>query len=383
MTVEYEADYRSCSTENPVCGVVDRLHLTLHVDSGSSTGGLGDLAMGIQWSDSCYFHENFRCVGSIYKTPRPNNTACRAPGVIQSIPAHEYVLQHIADNLGVCAEIVRERNFYKVNDKTFGGNVIGQDGFNWTIPQLWEQAKTKSCFETRKAKIESYNAENRWRKRGISLVPVKYNMEEAGYALGALVSIYAADGSVEVVHGGVEIGQGINTKVAQSVAYTLGCDLDQVEVGENSTRTTANSSVTGGSGTSESSCRAAMRAAQELADRLKPFRDATAEEDTTWAAIVEKASKAGVSLSATGWTDVQTKHDFAYATYGACVSEVGDDVFPLYMQRSLQVVLTSVVVRTNDCSGYNTKNVLVTQKIPVQTDLHACSHLLHRWRSTC
>ena len=54
---------------------------------------------------------------------------------------------------------------------------------------------------------------NRWRKRGISLVPLKYGIIWTPFNTTVLVSVYTGDGTVSIVHGGVEIGQGINTKV--------------------------------------------------------------------------------------------------------------------------------------------------------------------------
>ena len=64
-------------------------------------------------------------------------------------------------------------------------------------------------------------------KRGIALTPVKFgisfNVNHYNQA-GALVHVYT-DGSVLVNHGGTEMGQGLNTKVAQVVAHELGLPL--------------------------------------------------------------------------------------------------------------------------------------------------------------
>ncbi len=54
---------------------------------------------------------------------------------------------------------------------------------------------------------------NRWRKRGLTMMPLRFGIEWNGNPYTVLVSIYAKDGTVAIAHGGVEIGQGINIKV--------------------------------------------------------------------------------------------------------------------------------------------------------------------------
>ena len=52
------------------------------------------------------------------------------------------------------------------------------------------------------------------------MVPVRFWMEW-GWAVPYTVhvNIYAADGTVSICHGGVEVGQGINTKVCRTTSY--------------------------------------------------------------------------------------------------------------------------------------------------------------------
>ena len=80
--------------------------------------------------------------------------------------------------------------------------------YNYT--ELYQSAAV-GC---RKEGVAKFNEANRWRKRGLSMVPLKYFLdwsENVPYTL--FVSVYASDGTVAICHGGVEIGQGINTKV--------------------------------------------------------------------------------------------------------------------------------------------------------------------------
>lgn len=82
---------------------------------------------------------------------------------------------------------------------------------------------------------------------------MKYHLGYFGTGY-ALVSIYHGDGSVSVTVSGIEMGQGLNTKVAQTVGYVLGIPLDQISVKPSSSLTSPNSIATGGSVGSETSC---------------------------------------------------------------------------------------------------------------------------------
>ena len=117
---------------------------------------------------------------------------------------------------------------------------------------------------------------NRWRKRGISVVPLKFGLGWSGAPYTVLVSIYATDGTVAVTHGGVEVGQGINTKVrgtdvvyymfmcwtgelsyvqvAQVAAKTLGISIDMIKIKPSNSLTNPNGMTTGGSISSELAC---------------------------------------------------------------------------------------------------------------------------------
>lgn len=107
---------------------------------------------------------------------------------------------------------------------------------------------------------------NRWMKRGTSIVPIKFYLELPGLHYTVLVNIYAEDGTVAISHGGVEVGQGINTKVAQVAALTLGIPLVRIRVKPCTTITTPNSDTTGGSTTSEANCRVSCLIAHEVCD---------------------------------------------------------------------------------------------------------------------
>lgn len=108
-------------------------------------------------------------------------------------------------------------------------------------------------FTKRQKEVDEFNKANRWRKRGIAVVPMKYPQGYVG-AYHALVSIYQYDGTVAVSHGGIEMGQGINTKVAQVVAHVLDIPYKYVKVKPANNLISVNSYISGGSQTSESVC---------------------------------------------------------------------------------------------------------------------------------
>lgn len=108
-------------------------------------------------------------------------------------------------------------------------------------------------FYSRKAEIDEFNMKNRWRKRGIAIVPMDYHQPFFG-SYPVFVTIYHDDGSVAVQHGGIEMGQGINTKVAQVAAHVLQIPLSSISVKRMDNVTGANSFVTAIAIASESVC---------------------------------------------------------------------------------------------------------------------------------
>ena len=328
------------------------------LDGGCATvDSVGDLSMAVTWSDNCYNsgaggHE---ATGRVLQTTAPRNSSMRSPGVLQSHLVREVAINRIAHACGRHVLDVQEANFYVAGDRTpYSSRPLGSDAFNWTLPELWATQRPKLL--ARLADAEAFNATNAFRKRGAYAVPTKYIMALSGWKIPALINVYA-DGSVRVLHGGCEIGQGIHTKVAAVVAYVLDCDLDVVSVGATSTEKTPNSSCTGGSGTSESSCNAARLAAEVLRERLAPFRAGCADvADGThgagWADACAAAVSASVHLSATGWNDVQGNPDDAddpdYAIYGVAVAEVEIDCL------SGEIEISSVDVLMDEGSSLNT-----------------------------
>lgn len=112
----------------------------------------------------------------------------------------------------------------------------------------------------------------------------------------ALVSIYHGDGTVAITHGGIEMGQGINTKVAQVAAHILGIDLNMINLKQSNSLTSANDVVSGGSQASEAVCYAVKKACEELLERIKPTREKN--PDKSWSELIQLAFNENVDLTA-------------------------------------------------------------------------------------
>eukprot|EP00930_Biecheleria_cincta_P046574 TRINITY_DN32131_c0_g1_i1.p1 TRINITY_DN32131_c0_g1~~TRINITY_DN32131_c0_g1_i1.p1 ORF type:complete len:1340 (-),score=248.01 TRINITY_DN32131_c0_g1_i1:269-4288(-) len=287
----------------------------------------------------------------------PSNTAVRSFGNPQGMFTTEAIIEHVASALGKPAEEIREKNMLT---KSTAITPWKQTMEFFNADMLYEKVKADAKYNARVAEVEAFNAANRWRKRGVSVVPLCYGHSYVYAAgTGALVNIHGSDGSVTVHHGGCEIGQGIHIKVAQVVALTLGCDLDAVKVPATNTDVVPNMRFTGGSITSEVCCEAARRACLELNATLEPHRKFLREKkkkeiaedpsksgqspEPTWAEVVAAANSVLAhqeKLSATGifaptnnkyTTDVQGNPNGKpfhgdYFTFGAACSEVELDV---------------------------------------------------------
>jgi len=239
---------------------------------------------------------------------------------------------------------VRRRNLYAVGEKTHYGQTLEKQ---INLPGLWEACVEGCDFEARRGEVDRYNAAHKWRKRGLAIVPVKFGIAFTAKLLnqgGALVHCYT-DGSVLVSHGGVEMGQGLHTKVQQCVAQAFGIDLAKVHVEETATDKVANSSPSAASMSTDLYAMAALDACRQILERLEPLRrrrrrEEEEEEDESsssaapdFASLCVAAYVARVNLSAQGFYvvpsdrcgydfDTQSGTPFNYFTSGVGVSEV-------------------------------------------------------------
>ncbi|EDW97428.1 xanthine dehydrogenase [Drosophila yakuba] len=254
---------------------------------------------------NCYefTDSNFKLSGHAVLTDAPSSTWCRAPGSVEGIAMMENIIEHVAFEIQKDPAEVRLANISKKSKMA-------------TL--LPEFLKTREYYSRRK-EIEVFNANNRWKKRGLGLSLMNFPVIYIGQ-FPATVTIYHVDGTVVVTHGGIEMGQGMNTKIAQVAAYTLGIDLSYVKVESSTTINGANSMVTGYAIGSESVCYAVRKICETLNARLKPVRKAKA----TWVETVEAANAQLINLIASD--HYKTGDMQNYQVLGLALSEVEMDV---------------------------------------------------------
>ena len=249
--------------------------------------------------DSGYTLEAFKGKAHACDTNLPSNTAMRGFGGPEGMIAMEEVIEKIAVKLGKDPLSIRRVNLTKDGDEIHAG-----DGKlkGVTVEKCFEECLLRGDYEDKKRQVAEFNAKHDNVKLGLSVLPMKF-----GPAMGpgfvnqgaALVRVYT-DGSVLVTHGGIEMGQGLNTKMLQVASRALGVPMSKVHSLETSTETVPNSSSTGGSTGSDLYGPAVINACEVLKKRLKPYMK---KEGENWEAAVLKAYMDRVNLSAVGFYD--------------------------------------------------------------------------------
>lgn len=331
-------------------GELQALELMLAGDCGMSpdlSDAIVDRAMF--HCDNAYFVPAIDVVGHRVKTHTVSNTAFRGFGGPQGMLAIEDVIDHVARECALDPLDVRKRNLYREagnRNVTHYGQAVEQE----VLPQLIERLETTSQYRERRQAIARFNEENTILRRGLALTPVKFgisftvkHMNQAG----ALLHVYT-DGSIQLNHGGTEMGQGLHTKVAQVVASELQVDIDTIRCTATRTDKVPNTSPTAASSGSDINGMAALAAARKIRTRLTQFaaehfgvsenavvfadnRVSVGEQDFSFAELVKMAYLQRISLSATGFyrtpkvhydREAATGRPFYYYANGAAVSEV-------------------------------------------------------------
>jgi xanthine dehydrogenase/oxidase len=277
--------------------------LALDVKSYSNGGYSSDFSPFVasdynEHLDCVYRWPSFRAETAALRTNLPSKTAYRSFGKVQAVAVTEQIMDAVSVRLGVPLDELRRKNLYtKQTCITPNGIYIP----HFHVPEMIDRLAASADVAARRREIEQFNADprNRYRKRGLSLLPVKMGVSHQ-HSNGAtcLISVSGGDGSVVVHHAGCELGQGIHEKVAFMVASTLGCPVPLVRVADTNTDVIPNMPSTGGSATSEINAEAARLACVELLGRLAPVRAHLEKKASTWQALIKEAAAARVNLTA-------------------------------------------------------------------------------------
>lgn len=319
----------------------------------SRAGHSADLSAPVMTRALCHFDNAYwlpevAMHGFCGKTNTQSNTAFRGFGGPQGAIAIEYILDGIARALGHDPLAVRRANFYGRGERNVTPYL--QTVRDNVIHELVDQLEERSGYQARRTAVAAFNATSPVLKRGLALTPVKFgisfNVKHFNQA-GALVHVYT-DGSILVNHGGTEMGQGLNTKVAQVVAHELGVAFERVRVTATDTSKVANTSATAASTGSDLNGKAAQDAARQIRARLAACaaarhggssEDVRFANDQVWAggrqlsfdALVGEAYLDRVQLWSDGFyatpglswdKDRMQGNPFYYFAYGAACSEV-------------------------------------------------------------
>lgn len=330
-------------------GLLHGIEIDLAGNCGYSpdlSGSIVDRAMF--HSDNAYYLGDATINGHRCKTNLASNTAYRGFGGPQGMVAIEEIMDAVARELGKDPLEVRKRNYYGKTER----NVTHyyQTVEHNMLEEMTAELEASSDYAKRREDIRAFNAASPVLKKGLALTPVKFGISFTASFLnqaGALVHVYT-DGSIHLNHGGTEMGQGLNTKVAQVVAEVFQVDIERIQITATNTDKVPNTSPTAASSGADLNGKAAQNAAQTIKQRLVEFaarKWQIFEEDVefkngqvrlrdhyiSFEELIQQAYFGQVSLSSTGfYRTPKIYYDrsqargrpFYYFAYGAACSEV-------------------------------------------------------------
>ena len=334
-------------------GVIQGLKLKLASRCGMSP----DLSMAINERallhiDNAYYLSDVEVENYLCKTNTSTSTAFRGFGGNQGMMVIENIIDNISRHLKRDSCEIRKLNFYHKNKKniTHYGMKIEDNIIN----EIFDKLVKKSNYKKRYSKIKKFNSKNKYKKKGIAITPVKFGVSFTTIHLnqaGALVHIYT-DGSIHLNHGGIEMGQGTHTKIAQIVANSLGMPYEKIQISTTNTSKVPNTSASAASSTTDLNGAAALNAVTKIKFKLEKFIKSKykifynkepiykdgyiifGNRSFEFNKIIQEAYLNRISLSSTGFYSTPkikfnkerfVGRPFLYFCYGAAVTEVTVD----------------------------------------------------------
>ena len=309
------------------------------------SGAINDRA--IYHIDNAYYIPNIEINSYRCKTNTVSNTAFRGFGGPQGMFCIENIIENISQKLKLEASEIRKINFYK--DKIKNTTHYGMKITDNVIEDIFNKLIKKSNYKKRKAEINNFNKKNKVLKKGIAITPVKFGISFTTTHLnqgGALVHIYT-DGSIHLNHGGIEMGQGLMTKLALVASNEFGLNYEHIKISSTDTEKVPNTSASAASATTDINGAAIVNAINNIKSGLNEFiydyfktNSKIKYENNfvyfdkrkiSFKELINTAYLNRIPLSSSGFykTDkinVNTKtlqgRPFLYFTYGAAVTEV-------------------------------------------------------------
>jgi xanthine dehydrogenase large subunit len=299
-------------------------------------------------ADNAYYYPAVELRSHPMKTNTCSNTAFRGFGGPQGVILAERVVEDIAYALGRDPLEIRKLNLYENGQLT----PYHQEVEDQILPRIFEDLEASADYHARRQAVLDWNARGGVIRKGIALTPVKFGISFTATwynQAGALIHIYS-DGSIHLNHGGTEMGQGLNTKIAQVVAEALGVDIARIRITRTTTEKVPNTSATAASSGTDLNGMAALDACRQLLDRLTAFAAETGgvtadrvrigevveigTRTLPFAEFIRQAYMARIQLSAAGFYKTPKIHwnrdtgqgrPFYYFAYGAACAEVAVD----------------------------------------------------------
>ena len=342
---EYEVGFNNL-------GIIEGVKIKLASRCGMSP----DLSLAINERallhiDNAYYLSNVEVQNFLCKTNTATSTAFRGFGGNQGMMAIENIVDNISRYLKKDPCEVRKRNFYQKKNKniTHYGMKIEDNVIN----EIFNRLIKKSNYKKRYFKIKKFNLNNKHLKKGLAITPVKFGISFTTIHLnqaGALVHVYT-DGSVHLNHGGIEMGQGTNTKIAQLVANEFGLSFNKVKISSTNTSKVPNTSASAASSTTDLNGAAALNAVSKIKQNLEKFIKSKynisankvvyekgiikfKNKSFNFEKIIKEAYLNRISLSSSGFYSTPKINfnkktfmgrPFLYFCYGAAVTEVTVD----------------------------------------------------------
>lgn len=334
-------------------GRITAIDLKIFLNMGNSF----DLSLPVL--DRCMFHvqncydiDNMTVIGKACLTNSASSTAFRGFGGPQGMMIAETIVEHVSHAVKKPAVTVRGINMYGINGNS-STTPFGMTFDATPLVRCWEEVLSDSTYDKRRAQVEEFNTRYSHKKRGLAAVPTMFGISftfKTFNQAAALVHIFHQDGSVLVSHGGVEMGQGLHTKMCQIAATDLRIPLSKVFISETSTDKVPNASPTAASASSDMYGMAVRNACRQLLKNLEPFRSSA--KDQSWEELVHTAWFNRVTLSATGFYKTpeldqvnlavpgSKGRPYFYYTNGAAVCEVEIDT----LTGEMDVLRTDIVM---------------------------------------